>query len=96
MFFLELNHDTLTTRYQIPHYRFAYMAESPVLYLKLGGLFSKKYIINQLLIADKMEGKLSIGLLSPSSISFNDNSIVRNFYPKKLYSSKRFKDLPST
>ena len=52
MFFLELNHDTLTTWYQIPHYRFAYIAESPVPYLKLGGLFSKKYTINQLLIAD--------------------------------------------
>ena len=52
MFFLELDHDTLTTWYQIPHYRFAYIAESPVPYLKLGGLFSEKYTINQLLIAD--------------------------------------------
>ena len=32
-----------------------------------------------------MEGKLSIGLLSSSSISFNDNAIVRDFYPKKFY-----------
>ena len=35
-----------------------------------------------------MEGKLSIGLLSPGSISFNDNAIVTDFYPKKFYSSK--------
>ena len=26
-----------------------------------------------------MEGKLSIALFSPSSISFNDNAMVRNF-----------------
>ena len=26
-----------------------------------------------------MQGKLSVGLFSPSSISFNDNAIVRNF-----------------
>ena len=31
-----------------------------------------------------MEGKLSIVLFSPSSISFNDNTIVRNFYPRKF------------
>ena len=35
-----------------------------------------------------MEGKLSIGLFSPSSISFNVNAIVRNFYLKKFHSSK--------
>ena len=32
----------------------------------------------------------SSGLFSPSSISFNDNAIVRNFYPKKFHSSKLF------
>ena len=31
-----------------------------------------------------------------SSISFNDNAIVRNFCPKKFYSLKLFKDLPPT
>ena len=31
-----------------------------------------------------MEEKLSIGLVSPSSISSNDDLIVRNFYPKKF------------
>ena len=41
-----------------------------------------------------MEGKLSIVLFSPSSISFNDNTIVRNSYPRKFHSSKLFKDLP--
>ena len=35
-----------------------------------------------------MEGKLSIGLVSPTSVSFNDKAIVRNFYLKKFYSSK--------
>ena len=34
------------------------------------------------------EGKLSTGIFSPSSISSNDNAIVRNFYTKKVYSSK--------
>ena len=43
-----------------------------------------------------MEGKLSIGLLSPSSISFNDNAMVKNFCPKKFQSLKLFKDLPPT
>ena len=38
-----------------------------------------------------MEGKLSIGLFRPSSIAFNDNAIVRNFYPKNFHSSKLFK-----
>ena len=33
-----------------------------------------------------------IGPFSPRSISFNDNAIVRNFYPKKFHSSKLFKD----
>ena len=32
-----------------------------------------------------MEGKLSVGLFSPSSLSFNDNPIVSNFYSKKFY-----------
>ena len=32
-----------------------------------------------------MEGKLSIGRFSPSAISFNDNAVVRNFYPEKLF-----------
>ena len=41
-----------------------------------------------------MEGKLSMGLFS--SISFNDNAIVRNFYPKKFQSLKLFKDLLPT
>ena len=41
-----------------------------------------------------MKVKLSIRPSSPSSISFNDNAIVRNFYPKKFHSSKLFKDLP--
>ena len=31
-----------------------------------------------------MDGKLSIGIFSPSSISFNNNAIVRNLYPKKI------------
>ena len=39
-----------------------------------------------------MEGKLSLGLFSPSAISFNGNAIVWNFYPKKFHSSKLFKD----
>ena len=34
------------------------------------------------------EGKLATGIFSPSSISSNDNAIVRNFYTKKVYSSK--------
>ena len=41
-----------------------------------------------------MEGKLSIGRFSPSAISFNDNVIVRNFYPEKFFAffeaSQRF------
>ena len=37
-----------------------------------------------------IEEKLSMGLFSSSSISFNDNAIVRNFYPKKFHSSKHF------
>ena len=37
-----------------------------------------------------------IGPCSPRSISFNDNAIVRNFYPKKFHSSKLFKDFFST
>ena len=37
-----------------------------------------------------IEGKLSMGVFSPSSISFTDNAIYR----KKLHSSKLFKDLP--
>ena len=40
-----------------------------------------------------MKVKLSIRPSSPSSISFNDTAIVRNFYPKKFYSSRLFKDL---
>ena len=43
-----------------------------------------------------MKGELSIGLFSPISISFNDNAIVRNFYPKKFHSSKLFKDWTPT
>ena len=43
-----------------------------------------------------MEGKLSVGLFSPSSITFNDNAIVRKFYAKKFHSSKLFKDLLPT
>ena len=46
------------------------------------------------------EGKLSRGLfflvLHYSSISFNDNAIVRNFYPKRFHSSKLFKDFLQT
>ena len=43
-----------------------------------------------------MEGKLYIGPFSPSPISVNNYAIVRNFYPKKFYSLKLFKDLPPT
>ena len=43
-----------------------------------------------------MEGKLSILLFSPILISFNDNTIETNFYPRKFHSSKLFKDLPPT
>ena len=44
-----------------------------------------------------MDGKLSVGLFSSISISFNNNAImVENFYPKKFYSLKLFKDLPPT
>ena len=32
-----------------------------------------------------MEGKLSIGLFSPSSLSFNESAIVSDFYSKKFY-----------
>ena len=32
-----------------------------------------------------MKGKLSIEPVSPSAISFNDNAIVRNFYPEKFF-----------
>ena len=39
-----------------------------------------------------MEEKLSTGVFSPSSISFNDNAMHR----KKFHSSKLFKDLPPT
>ena len=41
-----------------------------------------------------MERKLSLGLWSPSLISFNNNAIVWNFYPTKFHSSKLFKDWP--
>ena len=43
-----------------------------------------------------MEGKLSIVVFSPSLISFNDNTIVKNFYPRQFHSSKLSKDLPPT
>ena len=33
---------------------------------------------------------------SPSSISFNENAIVRNFYPKKFQTRKLFKDSSPT
>ena len=39
---------------------------------------SNKHIINHLLSA-ALKGKLSLGLFSPSLISFNDSAIVRNF-----------------
>ena len=32
-----------------------------------------------------MEGKLSIGSFNPCATSFNDNAIVRNFYPEKFF-----------
>ena len=95
MFFLELNHDTLTIWYQIDQCHFAYTAESLVPYLKLYGLLTRAF--SQTATDFRlMEGKLSIGLLSFSLISFNDNAIVRNFSPKIFHSSELFKDLPPT
>ena len=93
MFFLEFNHDTLTIWYHIDQCHFAYTAESLVPYLKLCGLLTQTSIIKPATDCTLMERKLSIGLLSTSSISFNDNAIERNFYPKKFYSLKLFKDL---
>ena len=78
MFFLELNHDTLTIWYQIDQCHFAYTAESLVPYLKLYGLLTRAFS-QPATDFRLMEGKLSIGLLSFSFISFNDNAIVRNF-----------------
>ena len=42
------------------------------------GIFSTSYRLQL------NERKVSIGLFSPSSKSFNENAIVRNFYPKKI------------
>ena len=96
-FFLELNHENRSIWYQIDQCHFVHTIESLVPYLKLCSLltwtsiFSTSYRLQLI-----MEGKLSIVLFSPSSISFNDNTIVRNFYPRKFHSSKLFKDLPPT
>ena len=46
MFFLELNHDTLTIWYQIDQCHFAYTVESPVPYLKLCGLLTQTSIFS--------------------------------------------------
>ena len=43
-----------------------------------------------------MGGKFSIGRFSPSLTSFNDNAIVRNFYPNKISLFEAFKDWPQT
>ena len=87
-FFLELNYAKLTIWYEIVWCHFVHTAKSLVPYLKLCSLLTTDCSL--------MEGKLSIVLFSPSSISFNDNTIVRNFYPRKYHSSKLFKDLPPT
>ena len=94
-FLLELNHNTLTIWYQIDQCHFPYTAESLVWYLKLCGLLTQSVIFSTSYhYCRLMEGKLSMGLFS--SISFNDNAIVRNFYPKKFQSLKLFKDLLPT
>ena len=90
-FLLELNHNTLTIWYQIDQCHFPYTAESLVWYLKLCGLLTQSVIFSTSYhYCRLMEGKLSMGLFS--SISFNDNAIVRNFYPKNFHSLKLFKD----
>ena len=96
MFFLELNHGKLKIWYQIDQCHFAYTAESLAPYSKLCGLLTQTSIFSTGTNCRLMEGKLSVGISRPSSISFNDNSIVRNFYPKKFHSSKLFKDLLPT
>ena len=55
---------------------------------KLGSLYFKtmqSFDLNKHILNHLMEGKLSIGPFSPSAISFNDNAIERNFYPKKFF-----------
>ena len=73
------NHDTLTIWYQIDQCHFAYTSESLVLSLKLCGLWLKQAHSQPATNCRLMEGKLSIGLFSPSLVSFNYNSIARNF-----------------
>ena len=96
MFFLELNHEKLTIWYQIVQCHFVHTAESLVPYLKLCSLLTRTSILSTSYQLQLNGRKLSIVLFSPSSISFNDNTIVRNFYPRKFHSSKLFKDLPPT
>ena len=65
-------------------------------YLKLWGLLTQtsgNYSQPATCCSLIMKGKLSIGLFSPSSISFNENAIVRNFY---LHPSKLIKDSSPT
>ena len=93
MFFLELNHYTLTIWYQIDQCHFAYITESLVPYLWLCGLLTQTSIFStsyQL----QINGRKAFH----RTLSFSDNAIVRDFCPKKFHSktSKSFKDLPPT
>ena len=100
-FFLELNYDTLTIWYQIARsVSFCVHRGNPgsVITKTMQSFDSNKSIFSEYsqpaTDCRLLEEKLSIGLFSPSSISLNNNAIVRNFYPKKFHSTKLFKDLP--
>ena len=76
---------TLTIWYQIDQCHFAYTCGKPGSVLKTMQSFDSNKHSQPATNCRLIEGKVSISIFSPSSLSFNDNAIVSNFYTKKFY-----------